>query len=48
MQITYIVRYKLEDVKEDVKIEFYCHNVTSTLNTPTTVKMQNMDTFFVI
>ena len=44
MQITYIVRYKLEDVK----IEFYCHNVTSILNTPTTVKMQNMDTFFVI
>ena len=44
MQITYIVRYKLEDVK----IEFYCHSVTSILNTPTTVKMQNTDTFLVI
>ena len=44
MQITYIARYKLEDVK----IEFYCHNVNSILNTPPTVKMQNMDTFFVI
>ena len=44
MQITYIARYKLEDVK----IEFYCHSVTSILNTPSTVKMQNMDAFFVI
>ena len=26
MQIIYIVRYKLEDIK----IEFYCHNVNST------------------